>query len=69
MPRGLGTALAAAQSRLPGSPGEGCLRERGFTLAIAQTHELGWGIERAMANRVIFPLTDPAGVVSERDWS
>jgi hypothetical protein len=60
--QGLRTALAAAQARLPGSPGERYLGERGFPLAVARAHGLGWGADGAMAGRVVVPLTGPDGV-------
>jgi len=40
------------------------LGERGFPLAIAQAHGLGWGTDKAMRGRVVFPLTGPDGTAT-----
>jgi len=60
----LTTAIAAADERLPGSPGEAYLAGRGIPLDVAQALRIGWATASTLAGRVVFPLCDPDGLAT-----
>jgi hypothetical protein len=55
-------AITAAVERLPSSPGAAYLAGRGIPLDTARALQLGWSTSGKLAGRVVFPLTDPAGI-------
>jgi len=59
---GLMKALERASARLSRSPGANYLEGRNISPTLALTVGMGWGQTGALANRIVFPLTDPAGV-------